>query len=240
MPFPLAHPAAVLPFRRYCPRFLSFPALIVGSLSPDAGYFFSQFQVDDFSHRLAGSIGFCLPVGLLTLLVLYGVGSRIVMALPNPWRRIFSPLCQQPRGSPLAVVLSVILGAVMHILWDSFTHKEGWLAQHLSILQFPVARITNRQVRICHLIWYGSTFGGVTWLVLAFQHWLQVTILFAAPATFRVKLRNAFVFAALVLPIAAAHHLFHLTVGNYLVAVISVLLVIGFVFWAAKQPTELV
>jgi hypothetical protein len=240
MPFPLAHPAAVLPFRRYCPRFLSFPALIVGSLSPDAGYFFSQFQVDDFSHRLAGSIGFCLPMGIMTLLLLYSIRTRIVMVLPNPLRRMFSPLCQQPLGSPLSVVLSVVIGAVMHILWDSFTHNEGWLVQHLSFLQFPVARITNRQVRICHLFWHGSTFAGVTWIVLAFQHWLQVTILFAAPATFRVKLRNAFVFAALVLPIAAAHHLFHLTVGNYLVAVISVLLVIGFVCWAAKQPTELV
>jgi hypothetical protein len=38
MPFPLAHPAAVLPLRRYCPKYLSFPVLIVGSLVPDVGY----------------------------------------------------------------------------------------------------------------------------------------------------------------------------------------------------------
>jgi hypothetical protein len=38
MPFPLAHPVAVLPFRRYCPRFFSLPALVAGSLVPDYGH----------------------------------------------------------------------------------------------------------------------------------------------------------------------------------------------------------
>ena len=52
--------------RRFCPRYLSFPALIAGSLSPDFGYLFRHFHVDSFSHRFwAGSFGFCLPVGLL-------------------------------------------------------------------------------------------------------------------------------------------------------------------------------
>jgi len=59
MPFPVAHPAAVLPLRRYCPRYLSFPALVVGSLSPDLGYLFGHLHADWFSHRFwAGSFGF--------------------------------------------------------------------------------------------------------------------------------------------------------------------------------------
>src|SRR6266404_5342332 len=62
MAFPLAHPAAVLPLRRYCPRGFNFAALVVGSLSPDAGYLFGQRNVDEFSHRVVGSFGFCLPV----------------------------------------------------------------------------------------------------------------------------------------------------------------------------------
>ena len=44
MPFPLAHPAAVLPFRRYCSRWLNFPALVIGSLVPDLGYLFPPIQ----------------------------------------------------------------------------------------------------------------------------------------------------------------------------------------------------
>src|SRR5437762_2617545 len=58
MPFPLAHPAAVLPLRRYCPRFLSFPALVIGSIAPDFGYCFGDLNVEDLSHRSPGSPGF--------------------------------------------------------------------------------------------------------------------------------------------------------------------------------------
>ena len=65
MPFTLAHPAAVLPLRRFCPRFLNFPALVVGSVGPDAGYAFGWLGADQVSHRFLGSFVFCLPVGLV-------------------------------------------------------------------------------------------------------------------------------------------------------------------------------
>ena len=66
MPFPLAHPAAVLPLGRHYPRYLSFPALIIGSLSPDVGYCSGHFRLGEFSHRLLpGSSGFCTRAALL-------------------------------------------------------------------------------------------------------------------------------------------------------------------------------
>jgi hypothetical protein len=37
MPWTFAHAAAVLPLRRCCPRRLHFPALVIGSLTPDFG-----------------------------------------------------------------------------------------------------------------------------------------------------------------------------------------------------------
>ena len=96
MPFPLAHPAAVLPLRRFCPRYLSFPALVAGSLSPDFGYVFGSLHVDEFSHRLwAGSFGFCLPVGLLSVWVFYLVRAPLVGVLPGRYRQLFGPLCQR-------------------------------------------------------------------------------------------------------------------------------------------------
>ena len=90
MPFPLAHPAAVLPLRRCCPRYLSFPALVIGSLCPDSGYL---FHAGNFSHRfLAGSFGFCLPVGLVLVLVFYGVRRPVIGILPASYRRLLLPL----------------------------------------------------------------------------------------------------------------------------------------------------
>jgi hypothetical protein len=55
MPYPLAHPAAVLPLRRLCPRRLSFPALVVGSLCPDVGY---PLGVSRFSHSFSQELLF--------------------------------------------------------------------------------------------------------------------------------------------------------------------------------------
>ena len=135
MPFPLAHPAAILPLRRYCQRYLSFPALIIGSLSPDVGYFSGHFRLGEFSHRLLpGSFGFCLPVGLLLVLVFYLVRSPVVSILPARYRPAFLPLCQRPVGSPFVIVVSLLIGAWTHLLLDSITHPDGWLVEHLPVL----------------------------------------------------------------------------------------------------------
>jgi hypothetical protein len=39
MPFTFAHPAAVLPLRRFCPDRLVWSALVIGTVSPDLEYF---------------------------------------------------------------------------------------------------------------------------------------------------------------------------------------------------------
>src|ERR1041385_4038963 len=105
MPFTLAHPAAVLPLKRFCPRFLSFPGLVIGSLVPDFGYAFGQMKLDELSHRFVGSLAFCLPFGLTMLAGLFGLRSHLVQFLPADHRGIFLPLCARPVGSPVILVI---------------------------------------------------------------------------------------------------------------------------------------
>src|SRR5437773_911716 len=126
MPFPLAHPAAILPLRRYCPRFFSFSALVIGSLAPDAAYCIPIHALEEFSHRLSGSLGFCLPVGLLSLGFLRVVGRRALPILPEGPRRLALPFVTEPLGSVFSVIISLLAGSWTHLLWDSFTHKSGW------------------------------------------------------------------------------------------------------------------
>jgi hypothetical protein len=234
MPFPLAHPAAVLPFRRYCPRLLSFPALIVGSLSPDFGYFFSPFHLGDFAHRLVGIVGFGLPTGVLILWLVSRIGPRIGRALPNPLRRVCAPLWQRPFGPPLAVVCSVLIGASTHVLWDSCTHQEGWLSEHLPILQSRIVQVGHHRPRLCHWLWYGSTFAGVAWLGMAYQDRREVANSSLTPASRRVRLANSILVGGLALPIAVAHHLIHSPAGKFLVAALSGLLVVAFALWVER------
>ena len=67
MPFTLAHPIAVLPFSR-C-RYCHFPALVIGSLSPDFVYFLHGRAVSG-GHGLADMLWSEPPVMLRGLLAL--------------------------------------------------------------------------------------------------------------------------------------------------------------------------
>jgi hypothetical protein len=230
MAFPVAHPAAVLPLRRYCPRWLSFPALIIGSLSPDAGYLLARQGGDEFSHRLVGSVGFCLPVGLLGLVLFHALRSPAVKMLPEHYQRALLPFCRRPFGSLPAVLVSLLIGAWTHLLWDSCTHNDGWCVQHLPVLQSVVLSVGSRTARVCHLLWYGSTFAGIVWLVLAFEKWKEASVRAGVGVSGRVLMRDALLVATLLLPIEVVHHIFQgHKPGLYLIAAVCALPVVGII-----------
>jgi Domain of unknown function (DUF4184) len=205
MPFPLAHPAAVLPLRRYCPRRLNFPALVIGSLCPDIGYAFGRLHVDRFSHRFIGSFGFCLPVGLFLLLIFYRVRWPLVQQLPGRQRRVFEPFCLRPAGPFWIIVVSLLLGAWTHILLDSLTHDHGWLVEHLPVLQTNVA-IGSGHFHLCDLLYAACTFAGAIYVALAYLNWLQRAAGASTWIFSGFKWVAAGMFAALTLLISFANH----------------------------------
>jgi len=173
MPFPLAHPAAVLPLRRFCPRRLDFPALVIGSLSPDVGYSFGPDRLGAFSHRfLAGSFGFCLPLGFVLVRLFYLVRPLAVKRLPTRHRQILEPLCRRPGGSPFVLVASLLFGAWTPCFLDSVTNGNGWLACRLPMLQANVMA-GNFNVRVYDLLYSVCTFVGVACVALSFQNWFE-------------------------------------------------------------------
>ena len=233
MPFTLAHPAAVLPLRRYCPRLLSFPALVLGSVAPDVGYLFGMLHADEFSHGWIGSVVFGMPVGALMLCVLYGLRSMTVGFLPERCREPFLQACRKPPSSPLAIAVSLVIGIWTHIAWDSFTHRDGWLVERLAMLQYPIAPVAGHWVRVCHVLWYVCTFAGVAWLCLAFQRWEESVASAPAPGPHWARTRDALLCAALVVPVAATHHLVRNAFGTCLVAAAAMLIVIVFALHTA-------
>ncbi|MCX6922144.1 MAG: DUF4184 family protein [Verrucomicrobia bacterium] len=228
MPFPLAHPAAVLPLRRVCPRWLSFPALVIGSLTPDGGYLFGARAGGSLSHQFLGSFTFCLPLGLVLVVLFYVLRSPGVRLLPMPYQRALLPLCQMPRSSAWGIVVSLLIGAWTHLLWDSFTHIEGWGAQHLPILQSTVFTVRGRTVQGCHLLWYGCSFAGMIWLFLVFEKWKQACVNGGAYVPTRTVIRDAVLITILVLPIELIHHFAQgQSSGLYLIATLCALPAIG-------------
>lgn len=222
MPFPFAHPAAVLPLRRFCPRLLSFPALVAGSLCPDLGYAFRWLELDKLAHGFLGSFVFCLPVGLLVLHLFVRSRVWLVRRLPYSSQAVLWPLCGLRLGSPGGVLFSLLVGAWTHLLLDSFTNQRGEAAVFFDVLQLAIGSVAGHEVRICHCLWYGLSFAGVAWLLLAYEKWMVRTSTGAVWRPLRLDGAKALLLAGLVLPMGALHHLTSGWTGGLLVAGLSV------------------
>lgn len=239
MPFTLAHPAAVLPFRCFCPRFFCFPALVAGSISPDVGYLFGTLNADDFSHSLKGGLEFCLPVGVILLGFYYGLRFPLVEMLPARHQKYFLPFCRRPIGSPWIVLASLLVGICIHLLLDSFTHKNGWFVENLPLLQTAIFTIGTHTFKIFNLLWYALSFAGIVWLWLAWEQWRNHLAETAPEIASRWKSSGrALLAATLMVPIEVTHHLLPTLAGLFLIAGYSVLIVIGVIWRMRKEETH--
>lgn len=219
-----------MPLRRYCPRYLNFPALVIGSLSPDLGYLFGHRHVDSFSHRfLAGSFGFCLPAGLLVLLVFYVVRKLAVGILPASFRQTFLPLCVRPFGSPFGIALSLVVGAWTHIFLDDISYQDGWVMAHLPILQSCVLSVGAHRFGVPDLLYAGCTLGGVAWLAFCYLDWIERATGSEGHIRRGLKWACALLLGSSILFVATANRGINHSLGMTGVAVVTGLLLIGFV-----------
>lgn len=236
MPFPLAHPAAVLPLRRWCPRWFSLPALVIGSIAPDTGYFLGRWGVADLAHKFSGSLLYSLPVGLILLGMLYGSAFVLRHRLPARWRRLLPRLSLPPVGSPVGIAVSLLVGAWTHLAWDELTHKEGWLVHTWPLASVQVFSLFGHVVRLHHLLWYLSSFAGVVVVYIACERAAERSG--SVPRISRTRqFLHALIVATLILPISAIHHLVQPPWGNLLAACLTLLLLLWVARRFAPEPT---
>jgi len=167
MPFTFAHPAAVLPLRRF--KSLRLAALMVGSVTPDLPYYvparYGRLMLD--SHTAMGALWLDVPLGLVALLVGFLL-RRPLTVLMSPRSR---SLClqsmerfkEQPRQW-LWAPLAVYIGTWTHIIWDAFTHDSGWVVRRVAALSAPIT-IGAYTGTLCHVLQYVSSVAGL--LILA-------------------------------------------------------------------------
>ncbi|AYA36228.1 DUF4184 family protein [Hymenobacter oligotrophus] len=139
MPFTFSHAAAVVPLGRWVRLPLS--ALVVGSLSPDLIYFLQLKATSNIGHTLHGLFIFCLPASLLVLWLWHRVAKLAAVALLPPWVRArtvrlsYRPFGFGPGQHLLRVATGILLGAITHVVWDAFTHADGWVAERVPFFQ---------------------------------------------------------------------------------------------------------
>lgn len=176
MPFTLSHAAAVVPLTR---SRLVFSALVVGSMSPDIGYFIFQSTAFRFGHTLPGVLLFCVPVSLVMLWLFHSVLKYPLISLfPEAHQKRLLSVAQGFRFGPpphfTVIVLSIILGAITHMVWDAFTHEEEWGTQSLALLRQPIWQSgTPDPLKLCDVLQHASTVLGMVLLVFWYLRWLH-------------------------------------------------------------------
>ena len=141
MPFTFSHPAIVLPATLLPKRFYSLTGLIIGSTAPDFEYFIRMKGLSTYSHRISGILWFDLPLGLLLAFVFHGIiRDTLVSNLPKIFGARLARFCNFSwtdyfKKHWLIVIVSLMVGAASHIIWDGFTHDNGFFVRHSAELQ---------------------------------------------------------------------------------------------------------
>ena len=136
MPFTISHVAAVLPLPR---KRLVFSALVFGSVSPDLPHLILLPEVSRYGHSLAGLFVASVPLGFAALALFHFVLKNPLLALsPDTIRLrvpVQGPFQLGPASRTVWILVSVLIGAITHILWDSFTHAHGSLVTAWPLLR---------------------------------------------------------------------------------------------------------
>ena len=171
MPFTLAHPAAVLPLRRF--RYLQTVSLIVGSITPDLPYYipsrYNRALLE--THTFFGSFALDIPIGLAALVCGFLLRGPLTALMSVRARALCLQAMERFKERPVNWVLapiSILIGTWTHILWDSFTHENGWMVRRVAALSAPVT-IGWYTGTVCHVLQYVSSVVGL--MVLAVSYW---------------------------------------------------------------------
>ena len=213
MPGTFSHPLAVLPLRRFTPRPLNFAALVIGSMTPDFGYFIDQFDLSSFAHTLSGSFLACVPTGVVMLILLYLFAKPVCYALPSPHREVLLPICPAfptQLSAWLMIFVSLLLGAWTHIIWDAFTHENGWFVERVLFLREPAFKTGSSTTHVYLALQEASTIIGFLILALAYWMWIyrqrRALVVFSAAELWRYLFWIAIAVVSFTIGIPAAYH----------------------------------
>jgi len=79
----------------------------------------------------------------------------------GPWRRL------------ALIVVSLVLGALTHLVWDAFTHPYGWAVRHVSVLSLTLIETPYGALRVYKVLQHGSTLVGAILLCYGYVRWYR-------------------------------------------------------------------
>lgn len=172
MPFTLAHPAAVLPLRHV--RFLRTAPLVIGAMTPDVPYYLPlgpnghPLRLGFDTHSVTGSYTVDLGLGMALLGAAVLLREPLTALLPPRARWLclagLEPFTRRAREW-LVAPLAIFIGVWTHLLWDSFTHADGWAVRRIPALNDTLT-IGWYTGEVFHALQYLSSAIGLTILAV--------------------------------------------------------------------------
>jgi len=178
VPFTLSHSAAVLPLARTP---LPLAGLVIGSMAPDFPYFVTGVSSRTVTHDwwalptidlLMGLVAFALWRGVLRAPFLDSMPEKLARRMRGWGERQGRRRATGFRALGW-LVLALLVGELTHVLWDSFTHEDGWMVVRLAPLRQELG-----PTPLWHWLQYASGLVGGAALI-----WWVVASLRAAPSS---------------------------------------------------------
>jgi hypothetical protein len=186
---------------------------MIGSLSPDFAYFLPGELGRVETHSFPGLFWFCWPVSIgLWVLFVRVLELPTIALLPESWRTRFAPSNQNITLRALAFAsAAVILGALTHLVWDSFTHRGTVVVNAIPALKAVAFHVEGWRIRWFFVLQVLSSVFGL--VVLAIWAWRQPPGRYPRPSTPSVtdatRMRVVAVLVAASLGLAITSYCFH-------------------------------
>lgn len=176
MPFTFSHPAAIIPFTK---RKLVLSAAIIGSMAPDFEYFLKLSTSSHYGHSFPGIFFFSMPAGLFVLWLYQSYIKKPVIALlPSGFQERMESCTTKFNFFPLVrfmnILLSLFIGILSHITWDSLTHLDGFIVKHIDFFTRTIV-IMNFHFPLYFILQHVSTVIGGVIIIFLIIKWYKNT-----------------------------------------------------------------
>ena len=178
MPFTPTHMLAALPIARRWTSPGIFSALMIGSMVPDWPLYIPIGPEYELTHSFSGVFIACLPLGLgVTLLFLAVVRRALFELAPSGLQRRLVPFVGEPPAvtarAVVGLALAVCVGAMTHIVWDAFTHRDAWGVALVPGLQQTWFNVMGEQIAGYMVLQHGCSLIGLPLMIVLYLHWYR-------------------------------------------------------------------
>lgn len=155
-------------------------ALVMGCFAPDFPYLLSLSPNKSYSHTFTGMFLLDLPLAFGALWLFHTLIKKPMLTfLPDGFRRrlrtsVTSFSFWPPKRLSL-IIVSILVGAATHLVWDGFTHTTSWIYQNWTFLRRAVVLPVIGEMQMYKVLEYASSAFGLVVVAVWIWNWYRTT-----------------------------------------------------------------